>query len=71
MSKQGIEEKAGGGIESTSLLDWLIEQQCVAPVGDIDEISRLWPGDDDPDLLLEFVLGERRDRLKLDDEDHG
>ena len=46
-------------------LEELAEQQGVVPVKDLDEISRLWPVDDDPDKLLRFILDERRARREL------
>lgn len=54
--------------EEVALLSQLIEQQQVSPVNDLDELSRLWPADDDPDLLLEYVLNERTERRKLERE---
>ena len=50
--------------ESLSL-QHLIDQQGVAPVTDLDEISDLWPVDDDPDELLGHVLRERGSRRRL------
>jgi hypothetical protein len=58
MSKQDIEQD-----EETALLNGLIRQQRVSPINNLDEVSRLWPADDDPDLLLEHVLNERKPRL--------
>ena len=46
-------------------LDELAEQQGVSPVSDLDEISALWPVDDNPDDLLHHTLHERRARRKL------
>lgn len=43
----------------------LIEIQGVAPVSNLDELSALWPADDDPDELLNFILDERDKRRKL------
>lgn len=34
----------------------------VEPVIDLDELSSLWPGDDDPDALMNFILSERKAR---------
>lgn len=48
MSKQDIEQEViaeGAAI----VLDELIQQQGVVPVSNLDEISDLWLGDDDPD----------------------
>ncbi|HEV3079304.1 MAG TPA: hypothetical protein VGY66_05970 [Gemmataceae bacterium] len=43
-------------------LEELAEQQGVTPVQDLQEVSQLWPVDDDPDELLRFILRERRNR---------
>lgn len=57
--------------EASALLDLLIAQQRVSPIDDLDELSRLWPADDDPDVLLEHVLGERAERRRLEGERAG
>jgi len=49
----------------TLSLDELAEQQGVSAVPDLDEISALWPADDDPDELLQHVLHEREARRTL------
>jgi|GEM_PF-880037 len=54
--------------ESLSLQE-LIDQQGVAPATDLDEISALWPVDDDPDELLHHVLHERGARGHLTQRD--
>ncbi len=54
--------------EEVALLSQLIDQQHVSPVNDLDELSRLWPADDDPDLLLEYVLNERTEQRKFERE---
>jgi hypothetical protein len=60
MSKQDTIEN-----EETALLNDLIEHQHISPINNLDEISNLWPADDDPDLLLEYVLNERHQRRQL------
>lgn len=40
----------------------LIELQGVDPIDDLDVVSRLWPADDDPDLLYDFLMEERLER---------
>lgn len=58
MSKQDVEQdKQTEGKDATFLLHELIKQQGVAAVTDLDEISDLWPVDDDPDR---FALPSRR-----------
>ncbi len=46
-------------------LEQLAEQQGVGAIEEIDEISALWPVDDDPDELLRHVLHERAARRTL------
>jgi hypothetical protein len=65
---------AGTGAASfwTSIsLDELARQQVVAPVSNLDEISDLWPADDDPDDLMRFVLSERHARRVAALGEHG
>ena len=65
MGKQNIIEN-----EETVLLNDLIEQQHVSPINNLDEISSLWPADDDPDLLLDYVLNERIERRQLNQKEN-
>ena len=48
-------------------LEELAEQQGVSAVDDLDEITALWPADDDPDELLQHILTERGERRKLNE----
>jgi hypothetical protein len=59
MAKQDIVQN-----REEALLDELIQEQHVSAVHDLDEISVLWPADDDPDELLEYVLNESMGHLK-------
>ncbi len=61
MSKQ---TKAIPFWQSLSLQE-LAELQAVSPVDDLDELAALWPGDDDPDNLLQYILAERAKRREL------
>lgn len=54
---------------SSISLDWtsislerLAALQGIQPVNDLDEISALWPVDDDPDRLFAHILEERSAR---------
>ena len=47
-------------------LDQLARQQRVSPVTDLEEISNLWPADDDPDELLAHIMTGRKERRALD-----
>lgn len=49
---------------SSSLIE-LAEAQDVAPVDGLEGIAALWPSDDDPDELLDHVLGERAARRRV------
>ena len=64
MSKQDIQQEMIDEA-TTAALDELIRQQDVAPVYDLDELSDHWPGDDDPDHLMRYVLEERAERRRL------
>jgi hypothetical protein len=64
MSKQDIEQDVIAEDAATALNE-LIQQRGVAPVTDLDELSDLWPGDDDPDRLMRYVLEERTERRLL------
>ena len=44
---------------SSLSLEELAEQQKVSPVEDLDELSALWPVDDDPDKLMDHILSDR------------
>lgn len=50
-------------------LDRLIAEQGVRPIADLDELAALWPADDDPDALMNFVLSERQARVQRDDDE--
>lgn len=55
----------GTSFWSSQSLDELAAQQGVAPVTDLDEISDLWPADDDADELQEYIQRERNARRNL------
>ena len=46
-------------------LDELAAQQGVSPVFDLEQISALWPADDDPGKLLQHIQRERDARRSL------
>ncbi len=64
MSKQDIEPDISAE-DATTVLEGLIQQQEISPVSNLDELSDLWPANDDPDLLLRHVLEERDERRRL------
>ena len=68
MNTQDAKQKDVSSDEATGFLYRLIEQQGLSPVDNLDEISNLWPVDDDPDLLLEHILTDRADRRRLSTE---
>jgi hypothetical protein len=47
----------------------LIAEQGVTTIEDLDQLAALWPADDDPDALMNYVLSERQARVQLDAED--
>jgi hypothetical protein len=67
MSKQDIEQDVSAE-DATTALDALIQQQEISPVSNLDELSDLWPANDDPDLFLRHVLEERAERRRLPSE---
>jgi hypothetical protein len=46
-------------------LQELAEQQQVCPIEDLDELSGLWPMEDDPDELFRYIAAERAERRRL------
>ncbi|HEX7376098.1 MAG TPA: antitoxin family protein [Pirellulales bacterium] len=50
-------------------LDELAAEQGVTPATDLDAIADLWPADDDPDQLFDYLRREREARRKLARED--
>lgn len=65
MSKQDIEQLAEHSQDDTLTLARLIKQQGVTPIDDLDALSDLWPADDDPDQLMQYILNERAQRRQL------
>jgi hypothetical protein len=65
MSKEDVEQSTGQSEESALALARLIEQQHAAPIDDLDALSDLWPADDDPDQLMQYILDERKQRREL------
>jgi predicted DNA-binding antitoxin AbrB/MazE fold protein len=59
------DEPAAPSFWQSQSLDELAAQQGVSPVSNLDELSDLWPADDDPDALLEHIQGEREARRSL------
>ncbi len=65
-AESGADESGDAGSFWKPLsIEELIEQQNVAPADDLDAIGALWPADDDPRALLEYILAERRERRRL------
>lgn len=62
---EGYEQGEGRSFWQSVSLEELAEEQGVGVVSDIDSIAALWPADDNPDDLLEFVLHERGERRRV------
>jgi hypothetical protein len=45
-------------------LEELAEEQGAGTVSDLNSIAALWPADDDPDALFDFILHERHERRR-------
>ena len=66
MKDKAAKTKRGRRPPSGSIpLEELARQQNVRPLKDGSELTKLWPGDDDPDELLAFILAERAARRAL------
>jgi hypothetical protein len=65
MNKQDIEQTTDQSEDHKLALARLIDQQRVAPIDDLDALSDLWPADDDPDQLMQYILDERMQRRTL------
>lgn len=51
--------------KAEDVLSRLIAEQGIRPIDDLDELAALWPADDDPDAVMNYVLSERHARLQL------
>ena len=69
MNKVDATEKNEMAQNAEHALSQLVAEQGISPIHDLDELAALWPADDDPDALMNFVLAERQARLQLNDED--
>ena len=69
MSRVDTPEKDEVAQKGVDNLSRLISEQGVTPIDDLRELAALWPADDDPDALMNFVLSERQTRLQLNAED--
>lgn len=59
---EGNEQGEGRSFWQSASLEELAEEQGVGIVSDLNALADLWPADDDPDALMEFVLHERSER---------
>jgi hypothetical protein len=64
VSKLNVDKENTTKEDAAVVLRSLIEEQEVSPIHDLDRLSDLWPADDDPDLLLNFVLEQRTERRR-------
>jgi hypothetical protein len=69
MSKVDAQQEDEVAEKAEDTIDRLIAEQGVTPIDDLDQLAALWPADDDPDALMNFVLSERQARVQLDAED--
>lgn len=59
---EGNEQGEGRSFWQSASLEELAEEQGVGIVSNLNALADLWPADDDPDALMEFVLHERSER---------
>jgi hypothetical protein len=64
MSKIDMPEKNQLAHKVEDTLSRLIAEQGITPIDNLDQLASLWPADDDPDALMNYVLSERRARLQ-------
>jgi hypothetical protein len=69
MSKVDEQQKDEVADKAEYTLGRLIAEQGVTPIDDLEQLAALWPADDDPDALMNFVLSERQARVQLNAED--
>jgi hypothetical protein len=62
---EGSEKGEGRSFWQSVSLEELAEEQGAGAVSDLDSIAALWPADDDPDALFDFILHERRERRRV------
>lgn len=56
MSKVDAPRKHEPDEKADFTLNRLIAEQGIMPIDDLDELAALWPADDDPEALMNFVL---------------
>lgn len=62
MSKIETDPRQETNEKAEDALSRFIAEQGVTPIDDLDQLAALWPADDDPDALMNFVLSERQAR---------
>jgi hypothetical protein len=62
---EGYDKREARSFWQSISLDELAEEQGTKVVSDLESIAALWPPDDDPDALLDFILHERRERRRV------
>lgn len=65
MSKLDTDEPHGANEKAKDFLNRLIAPQGIRPIDDLEQLAALWPADDNPDALMNFVLSERQARVQL------
>ena len=68
MSKRETDPRHDSNEKAENVLSRLIAEQGVRPIDDLNQLADLWPADDDPDALMNFVLSERQARVQPEDE---
>ena len=68
MSKLDAPPKDEATEKANDDLSRLIAEQGITPINNLDELAALWPADDDPDALMNYLLAERQARLDTEDQ---
>jgi len=62
---EGSEKGEGRSFWHSVSLEELAEEQGAGTASDLDSIAALWPADDDPDALFDFIVHERHERRRV------
>ncbi len=65
MTSNPMENGESRSFWQTVSLEELAEEQGAGTVSDLDSIAALWPADDGPDALFDFILHERHERRRV------
>jgi hypothetical protein len=62
MEKTKLPQSGDRPAAASQTLDELARDQGIVPIANLDELGALWPADDDPERLDQFLSSERARR---------